>query len=126
MKVCLFEAINMHQVGPGQFLVQGTTKDVPVNPEQVLYVMPAVIPSDVAGPDGQAMSKLGARVQLSGTALLVAQSRELVLWRLFNDLVDLTGEKAPLSEPEPEPEETPRPRLRLVRPNMLETPAEPE
>lgn len=123
MKVCMFETINMVQVRPGQFMIQGSTKDVPVNPSQVAYVMPAPVPSDVAGPDGNAMTKKGSRIQFSGTALLVAQSPELVLWRLANDLTEVAGMPCP-TETEPEPEKKEGPRLRLVRPD--ESPAEPE
>ena len=95
MKVCMFEVVNLQPISPTQVKVVGTTPDVPVNPDLVAYVLPALIPSDINGPDGQPVP------------------REVVLWRLGNDLVDVVGTPMPDVDPEPEPEPK---RLRLIRP----------
>ncbi len=110
MKVCLFEIVNLQPVSPTEVRVVGTTPDVPVNPDLVAYVLPALIPSDINGPDGQPVPREVSRIQFAGGALLVNEPRELVLWRLGNDLVDVVGTPMPDVDPEPEPK-----RLRLIR-----------
>ena len=121
MKVCMFEIVNLQQVSPTQMRVAGVVPDVPVNPDLVAYLLPTFIPSDLNGPDGQPLPREVTRIQFAGGALLVDQPRELVLWRLGNDLVELVGQPAPTvrEEPEPEPEDDAGPRrLQLRRPGQ--------
>lgn len=116
MKVVFFDIINLQQVSPTQVRVVGITPAVPVNPDLVAYLLPTFIPSDLTGPDGQPLPREVTRIQFAGGALLVDQPREVVLWRLGNDLVEVEGQPAPTvrEEPEPEPEDDAGPkRLRL-------------
>lgn len=114
MKVCMFEIINLQPISPTQVKVVGTTPNVPVNPDLVAYVLPAIVPSDLTGPDGGPLPREVSRIQFAGAALLVNEPREVVLWRLSNDLEEVEGWPMPDVDPEPEPAEPKR--LRLIRP----------
>lgn len=119
MKVCMFEIINLQQVSATQTRIVGTTRDVPVNPDLVAYVLPAFVPSDITGPDGHLLPKEISRIQFAGGALLVDQPRELVLWRLGNDLEEIEGRPAPEVDDSPEIAKRGR-QLRLVHPGQEE------
>lgn len=109
MKVCLFNIINLQPISQTELRVVGTTPGIPVNPDLVAYVLPAMVPSDITEPNGQPLPREVSRIQCAGGALLVDEPREVVLWRLFNDLTDLTDTPMPDMDPVAEP-------VRLHRP----------
>ncbi len=108
MKVVMFDVVVVRQTGTKSF-ERTVVRDVPVFPDHVAFITQAVVPSDVVGPDGKAVMMVGSKIQLTSGALLIAEPKEVVLWRLANDQVELSGLPSPVVEKAEEP------KLRLRR-----------
>lgn len=80
----------------------GTKAAMSVNPEMVCFVAPAVIPGEIAGPDGTKIGKTVAVVNFGVQTIIVDCNKDEAIERLK----EVSGA---LSSP------TPRPPLRIVK-----------
>ena len=60
----------------------GTKATMSVNPVQVCFVAPAVIPGEIAGPDGEKMGKTVAVIGFGVQTIIVECSKEEAIKRL--------------------------------------------
>jgi hypothetical protein len=89
MRWIKIKQILMRQISPEQIQVMHVQKYFVA--EQVCSVSPAVIPTEVAGPDGKPQPKEGTEIGLvNGEKILVEGAMEEILWLIKNEEFEIS------------------------------------
>ena len=83
-----FDVIEIQRTGPQTANII-KLQNVPMRADAVVMIIPTVIPSEVAGPNGEPAQRPGASLSfmgagLQGPAVMVDATKEEVLWKLEN------------------------------------------
>lgn len=83
-----FDVIEIQSTGPNSANIM-KLQNVPINADAVVMVIPTLIPSELSAPNGSPVQRPGAGLSfmgagLQGPSVMVAASKEEVLWKLQN------------------------------------------